>query len=401
MKLLVKRIFTVISAVLTLALFTSILAPAVYAADVNILADAAAAIIYSNEGSYSSVNPNDNGAVSIGKVQWHASRALSLLRTVVASNESQAKTILGDQLYNEIKTTSSNWATRTFNDTEAKAVSKLLGTPEGRIAQDDLAKNDIRSYIQHGMKLGITDEKALVYFADIENQAGYGGADSVAREAARGVGGYDFITLDILHSAAMNSYLGKYVSRRTTTYNYCVSLVFGSDKSGIIASVSVTDITETSCTIAFSVNSDSVTKAVVYVRASSSDSAKSYTCDISSRTASVKINASDISSGEKNFTAKIMVFSPSASDPADVKENISIKLDSQTTVKPSERLLGDINNDGKITAADARLLLRYTAKLESLDSETLKYSDANKDGRISAADARLLLRVSAKLESLA
>ena len=199
----------------------------------------------------------------------------------------------------------------------------------------------------------------------------------------------------------MNSYLGKYVYRRTTTYNYCVSLVFGSDKSGIIASVSVTDITETSCTIAFSVNSDSATKAVVYVRASSSDNAKSYTCDISSRTASVKIKASDISSGEKNFTAKIMVFSPSSSEPADVKENITVKLNSQTTVKPAERLNGDINNDGKITAADARLLLRYTAKLESLDSETLKYSDANKDGRISAADARLLLRVSAKLESLA
>ena len=96
-----------------------------------------------------------------------------------------------------------------------------------------------------------------------------------------------------------------------------------------------------------------------------------------------------------------MVFSPSSSEPADVKENITVKLNSQTTVKPAERLNGDINNDGKITAADARLLLRHTAKLESLDSETLKYSDANKDGRISAADARLLLRVSAKLESLA
>ena len=40
------------------------------------VAAAAAAIIYSNEGGYSSVNANDNGAVSVGKVQWHGNRAL-------------------------------------------------------------------------------------------------------------------------------------------------------------------------------------------------------------------------------------------------------------------------------------------------------------------------------------
>ena len=31
----------------------------------------AAEILYNNEGSYDSVNPDDNGAVSIGKLQWH------------------------------------------------------------------------------------------------------------------------------------------------------------------------------------------------------------------------------------------------------------------------------------------------------------------------------------------
>ena len=59
-----------------------------------------------------------------------------------------------------------------------------------------------------------------------------------------------------------------------------------------------------------------------------------------------------------------------------------------------------VNFDGKITASDARLLLRYTAKLENLNSETLKYSDANRDGKITASDARLILRVSAKLDTI-
>ena len=39
------------------------------------VAAAAAAIIFANEGNYSSVNANDNGAVSVGKVQWHGNRA--------------------------------------------------------------------------------------------------------------------------------------------------------------------------------------------------------------------------------------------------------------------------------------------------------------------------------------
>lgn len=48
------------------------------------IAQKAATIIYGNEGGYGSVNANDNGAVSVGKVQWHGSRALDLLKTVIA-----------------------------------------------------------------------------------------------------------------------------------------------------------------------------------------------------------------------------------------------------------------------------------------------------------------------------
>ena len=42
--------------------------------------DAALQLLYYNEGSYGSVNKNDNGAVSVGKIQWHGTRALNLLK---------------------------------------------------------------------------------------------------------------------------------------------------------------------------------------------------------------------------------------------------------------------------------------------------------------------------------
>lgn len=62
--------------------------------------------------------------------------------------------------------------------------------------------------------------------------------------------------------------------------------------------------------------------------------------------------------------------------------------------------LGDVNLDGKITAADARLALRISAKLENYpaaDSDVFMNADVNADGKITAADARIILRVSAGL----
>ena len=59
------------------------------------LAETALPIIINNEGSYSSVNANDNGALSVGKIQWHAGRALSLMRRIVALDPDQAYELLG------------------------------------------------------------------------------------------------------------------------------------------------------------------------------------------------------------------------------------------------------------------------------------------------------------------
>lgn len=67
---------------------------------------------------------------------------------------------------------------------------------------------------------------------------------------------------------------------------------------------------------------------------------------------------------------------------------------SATTVKK-----GDVNRDDKITASDARTVLRYSASLEKYDDSEIIICDVNNDNKISAADARLILRCSAKLES--
>lgn len=62
--------------------------------------------------------------------------------------------------------------------------------------------------------------------------------------------------------------------------------------------------------------------------------------------------------------------------------------------------LGDIDGNGSITAADARLALRASVGLETLSAEQTAAADADFNGTITAADARLILRASVGLESL-
>ena len=62
-------------------------------------------------------------------------------------------------------------------------------------------------------------------------------------------------------------------------------------------------------------------------------------------------------------------------------------------------IMGDVNLDGEITAADARLALRCSAQLEpSLTDVQLILADVDKSNVILADDARAILRVSAKLD---
>lgn len=69
-----------------------------------------------------------------------------------------------------------------------------------------------------------------------------------------------------------------------------------------------------------------------------------------------------------------------------------------TSAKPVP--VGDVNSDGNVTAADARLVLRASARLDVLSDDVFAHADADRDGKIAASDARLILRCAAGLEEL-
>ena len=276
----------------------------------NQMVNAATEIIMSNEGNYTTVVRNDVGALSIGKICWHATNALNLLKDIVAMNPSQAVTILGASLYNEI-VTSTYWESKIPTTEEANAISMLLATSESRYVQDKTAWKYISEYINHGISLGLTEPEALVFFADYENQNGASGAKSFYYQT---LSTYGKVNLATLYECSSKNW------RRTKTYNYCVMLnwndyedspSYETDKTAPeITDVSISDLTSNGYTV-FCNASDNEKVAVIYFvvyrKEDGISSAKSYSRE-GVDNASCIVNIKDFGSKSGEYCTFIYVF---------------------------------------------------------------------------------------------
>ncbi len=68
------------------------------------------------------------------------------------------------------------------------------------------------------------------------------------------------------------------------------------------------------------------------------------------------------------------------------------------TAEAASYKMGDVDNDGEVTASDARLALRAAVGLENFTADQTKRADMDKDGDVTAQDARLILRTAVGLE---
>lgn len=276
----------------------------------NQMVNAATEIIMSNEGNYTTVVKNDMGALSIGKICWHATNALNLLKDIVTMNPSQAVNILGASLYNEI-VTSTYWESRIATQEEANAISVLLSTSESRYIQDKTAWKYVSDYINHGISLGITEPEALVFFADYENQNGMTGAKNFYNQT---LSTYGKVNLATLYECSSKNW------RRTKTYNYCVMLNWNSfedtpsyetDKTAPeITDVSISDITSNGYTVTCSASDNekvSVIYFVVYRKEDGISSAKWYSRE-GVENASCIVNIKDFGSKTGEYCTFIYVF---------------------------------------------------------------------------------------------
>lgn len=78
---------------------------------------------------------------------------------------------------------------------------------------------------------------------------------------------------------------------------------------------------------------------------------------------------------------------------------LSVAVLASLTVTAFAAEWGDVDADGVIAAADARLALRYSVGLDEPTKDQLERADYDADGEVTAADARLILRVSVGLDA--
>ena len=74
------------------------------------------------------------------------------------------------------------------------------------------------------------------------------------------------------------------------------------------------------------------------------------------------------------------------------------KFNDDNNINNSKYPNGDVNGDGKVSAADARTALRAAAGLVTLTLEEYLRADLDSDGDIKASEARTILRIAAGLE---
>lgn len=187
--------------------------------------DALREIFQHNESSdYGGVNPNDNGALSLGLLQWHAARALGLMRMIAdePGGSAEIESELGSDMLDTIQNGSNNvWNTYVIPSSLVSNFRNVLTSAPGVSAQDKLFSSDTAGYVSQAKSLGITETGAQLYFCDLYNQSPKQ-ALNIAR-ACQGV-----MTLDNLYQQSLaNNVMGKYANRRTWTYNYCLSYTGG------------------------------------------------------------------------------------------------------------------------------------------------------------------------------
>ena len=195
-------------------------------------------------GIYNSVVNTSMGCVGMGILGWVGSSALQLLKWACAIDPTYCKSVLGEDLYNEIVNAPvadkhhapnwdntylmpnwSYWRYRTFTATELAAAKTLLGSTVGVQAQNKLAGAYIRAQAQHGWNAGVRTEAALLYYCSAENHYGEGGVKNFMTKIRNALGITQNDTINSLrefHGAAVTANVDT-LAYRTKVYKYIVN----------------------------------------------------------------------------------------------------------------------------------------------------------------------------------
>ena len=110
------------------------------------------------------------------------------------------------------------------------------------------------------------------------------------------------------------------------------------------------------------------------------------------------IGKAEYNSGTKSYMTGD--YSAKADGTGEYRATVLFKRDSEKLKRiiyfsyDDKKIIGDVDGNGVIRAADARLALRFAAKIQKYNQAQSERADVNCDGRVTASDARVILRFS-------
>lgn len=158
---------------------------------------------------------------------WTGS-AKPCMKYICDENKTMAKEILGSRIFKAVYS-NTNWTKSTIQAGDLGVIKKLLKTKASLNGQKKYAQHQIDEYIKEANNKGITNPQLLMYYCDLRHQGGYGALTSILPLVISKCGSIkkwnnDKNALKIFHESAMATYMGKYVTRRTYTYEQAKKL---------------------------------------------------------------------------------------------------------------------------------------------------------------------------------
>ena len=189
-----------------------------------------------SDSNYKRILGNDNGAWSIGLIQWNASRAYDLLLKISNNdtNWKSAWTRTDFSLYQDLSTNSSSARSKYgkgFTIAEGSdlynCIQNMLGSDSAKSTQRDYASEDTQNSISTVQEKGVSNPMITIFLVDIMNQYGSNLPSTISNAASISSNGGDIKSqFDEFVSYCQNN-LGSYntyKSRRDTTKTYVEQL---------------------------------------------------------------------------------------------------------------------------------------------------------------------------------
>lgn len=189
-----------------------------------------------SDNNYKRVLGNDNGAWSIGLIQWNASRAYDLLLKI-SNNDTNWKSAWTNQSYSLFQDLSTNSSSarskygKGFTIAEGSdlcnCIQNMLSSDSAKSTQRDYASEDTQSSITTVQEKGVSNPMIAIFLVDIMNQYGPNLPSTISNAASISSNGGDIKSqFDEFVNYCQNN-LGSYntyINRRNTTKTYVEQL---------------------------------------------------------------------------------------------------------------------------------------------------------------------------------